>query len=111
MKTNARALFPFQLLLRDPSEHMQNVQENKKFAEDTSASLTPNDDIDRRYTIKVPKADNYFPLIRYKCSSELKPVPIVSFVGAVGVWCALIVYMRETYSSFLLVLWYWILDK
>jgi hypothetical protein len=81
VKTNARNPIPFQLLVRDPSEHMQTLQDNKKIAEDTTASLPPNEDADRRFKIVVPKADNYFPLIRYKCSSELKPVPIVSLIA------------------------------
>ena len=30
------------------------------------------------FTISVPKADDYFPVMRYKCSNDLRPVPIVS---------------------------------
>jgi hypothetical protein len=76
VKSNARSLVPFQLVVRDPSDHIQTLQENKKFAEDTSIS----DRGDKSFTIGVPKADNYFPLIRYKCSNELRPVPIVSLL-------------------------------
>lgn len=62
--------------VKDASQHIQTLQENKKFAED----VTPNsaDPANRTFNITVPKADNYFPLIRYKCSGELRPVPIVS---------------------------------
>jgi hypothetical protein len=73
VKSNARQAVPFQLLVRDPSSHIHTLQENKKFAEDSVTS-----DGDKCFTIGVPKADNYFPLIRYKCSNELRPVPIVS---------------------------------
>lgn len=82
VKSNSRSSVPFQLSVRDPSQHIQTLQENRKFAEDTSASQLSRDMVergDRSFTIGVPRADNYFPLIRYKCSSELRPVPIVSF--------------------------------
>ena len=79
VKTNARSLAPFHMQVKDPSQHIQTLQENKKFAEDTTPS--PADPANRSFTISVPKADTYFPLIRYKCSGELRPVPIVSFLA------------------------------
>jgi Muniscin C-terminal mu homology domain len=32
---------------------------------------------DQKFTVSVPKADNYFPVMRYKCGNDLRPVPIV----------------------------------
>jgi hypothetical protein len=81
VKANHRGPVPFQLTVRDPSKHIQTLQENRKFAEDTSSSHLSREMVergDRSFQIGVPKADNYFPLIRYKCSTELRPVPIVS---------------------------------
>lgn len=75
---------PFFLLVRDPSRHIRIVQENKRFADSMSEELRLSDNpddvgIDHKYTVSVPSADDYFPVLRYKCSSELRPVPIVSF--------------------------------
>jgi hypothetical protein len=33
---------------------------------------------DHKFTVSVPKADSYFPVMRYKCGNDLRPVPIVS---------------------------------
>ena len=79
MKSNARSNSPFFLLIRDPSKQVESLQENKKYADDVSGSINGDDDgVDRKFTISVPKADNYFPVLRYKCIPELRPVPIVS---------------------------------
>ncbi|KAL3945868.1 MAG: hypothetical protein SGBAC_000019 [Bacillariaceae sp.] len=65
---------PFFLLIRDRLHHIESIQENKKFA--TMVNATEEDDADHVFIVTVPKADNYFPVIRYKCNSELRPVPI-----------------------------------
>lgn len=60
---------------------MASLQENKKFAEDVTAELAKDNErdyADRKFTVKVPKTDNYYPILRYKCSPNLRPVPIVS---------------------------------
>jgi len=66
--------FPFYLLIRDPLGHIESIQENKKFA--VMMNADGEEDADHMFTVTVPKADNYFPVIRYKCNSELRPVPI-----------------------------------
>lgn len=68
---------PFYLLLRDPTEQVDSFQENRKFADDVSSAILAEDDADRKYTISVPNGDNYFPVVRYKCVEDLRPVPIV----------------------------------
>jgi hypothetical protein len=83
VKSNVDRGVPFLLLLRDPSKHIQSIQENKKFADSMAESLLsepPATRPDYMFTVSVPKADNYFPVMRYKCGDELRPVPIVSFV-------------------------------
>lgn len=67
---------PFYLLLRDPTEQVESFQENRRFADDVSDAMLAEDDADRKYTIRVPNGDNYFPVVRYKCVEELRPVPI-----------------------------------
>lgn len=79
VKSNApNATCPFYLLLRDPSRHIRMIQENRRYADDKTDLLTDADDdgVDYKFEISVPKAQNYFPVMRYKCSQELRPVPI-----------------------------------
>lgn len=33
---------------------------------------------DHKFTVSVPKTEGYFPVMRYKCGNDLRPVPIVS---------------------------------
>lgn len=61
--------------------HIEAIQENRKFCEDASHELVPDNDTDyadRKILIKIPKPETYFPVLRYKCSSDLRPVPMVS---------------------------------
>jgi hypothetical protein len=76
VKSNTQSGFPFHLSIRDPLRHIQSIQENKKFAEITDKAA--DDDADHLFTVTVPKGDNYFPVMKYKCANELRPVPIVS---------------------------------
>jgi hypothetical protein len=81
VKSNTEKGGPFFLVIRDPSKHLQSIQENKKFADNMADSLrheNPSTRPDYKFTVSVPKADNYFPVMRYKCGNELRPVPIVS---------------------------------
>ena len=68
--------------MRDPSRHIKMIQENRRFADDMTDALlsySPDDvGVDYKFTVSVPSADDYFPVMRYKCSAELRPVPIVS---------------------------------
>lgn len=80
---NRRDGVPFYLLVRDPSRHIRIVQENRRFSDSMAEELRLSDNpddagVDHKYTVSVPSADDYFPVLRYKCSSELRPVPIVS---------------------------------
>jgi hypothetical protein len=83
VKSNTPQGAPFFLIIKDPSKHIQSIQENKKFADNMAEALTlerPGTRPDYKFTVSVPKADTYFPVMRYKCGNELRPVPIVSFV-------------------------------
>jgi hypothetical protein len=74
----------FSLLVRDPSSQIDNLNENKKFAENVSASLkNRNNDkevADYRFNLTIPKQETIVPLLKYKCTGDLRPVPIVSYV-------------------------------
>eukprot|EP00339_Tiarina_fusa_P013514 CAMPEP_0116996154 /NCGR_PEP_ID=MMETSP0472-20121206/65_1 /TAXON_ID=693140 ORGANISM="Tiarina fusus, Strain LIS" /NCGR_SAMPLE_ID=MMETSP0472 /ASSEMBLY_ACC=CAM_ASM_000603 /LENGTH=746 /DNA_ID=CAMNT_0004694701 /DNA_START=278 /DNA_END=2518 /DNA_ORIENTATION=- len=79
VKSNTQQGVPFFLLIKDPSKHIQSIQENKKFADNMAEALMqepPGARPDYKFTVSVPKADNYFPVMRYKCGNELRPVPI-----------------------------------
>eukprot|EP00546_Thalassionema_frauenfeldii_P019672 CAMPEP_0178906708 /NCGR_PEP_ID=MMETSP0786-20121207/6971_1 /TAXON_ID=186022 /ORGANISM="Thalassionema frauenfeldii, Strain CCMP 1798" /LENGTH=679 /DNA_ID=CAMNT_0020578437 /DNA_START=133 /DNA_END=2172 /DNA_ORIENTATION=+ len=68
---------PFFLLIRDPSRHIRMIQENRRYADDMTEHLLENEDLtDHKFTISVPRAEAYFPVMRYKCKPELRPVPI-----------------------------------
>ncbi|KAL3798926.1 hypothetical protein ACHAW5_006086 [Stephanodiscus triporus] len=67
---------PFSLVFTDHSGHIKALQENKKFVEHVSQGGFANREF--AYTIRVPREDEYFPVVRYKCGTSLRPVPIVS---------------------------------
>jgi hypothetical protein len=67
---------PFSLIFTDHSGHIKALQENKKFVEHVSQGGFANREF--AYTIRVPREDEYFPVVRYKCGTSLRPVPIVS---------------------------------
>lgn len=66
--------------MRDPASHIESIQENKKFAEDLTSRMmsSPDDVVDYKFAVSIPKGENYFPVLRYKCVNDLRPVPIVS---------------------------------
>lgn len=70
----------FVLLMRDPSRHIRMIQENRRYAFDKTENLSATSEedagVDYKFQISVPTAENYFPVMRYKCSPELRPVPI-----------------------------------
>ncbi|EEC51327.1 predicted protein [Phaeodactylum tricornutum CCAP 1055/1] len=77
--TNDRKETPFFLFLKDVSSQVESLQENKKFANEVLKTLgnsSDDDFFDRKYSISVPQDESYFPILRYKCISELRPVPI-----------------------------------
>lgn len=78
VKSSAKTSVPFFLLMRDPARHVESFVQNKKFADDVSDALMADEDADRKFTVSVPKDDTYFPVVRYKCTDELRPVPMVS---------------------------------
>jgi len=80
VRSDSQTVTPFFLLLRDPSRHIRMIQENRRYADDMTEALSDYNEedtgVDYKFTISVPRADNYFPVMRYKCSNELRPVPI-----------------------------------
>ena len=72
---------PFALLIRDPSSHIDTLSENKKLADNVSNSQNGKEEpADYKFNILIPKLEAYFPVMKYKCTGDLRPVPIVSCV-------------------------------
>jgi hypothetical protein len=87
------------VLIRDPSNHIQSIQENKKFAENMADSIADEPASDRpdyKFTVSVPRADNYFPVMRYKCGNELRPVPIVRFCASLFFLCLMLASIYDS---------------
>jgi len=73
VRSNVDKTVPFQLLIKDPSNYIHTIQENKMHARSV-IDKTKNSDF--AFAVSVPKADEYFPVMRYKCRDDLRPVPI-----------------------------------
>lgn len=68
-------------MIRDPSSHIDTLTENKKLADDVTDSQNGQGDAaDYKFNLLIPKHEQYFPVLKYKCTGELRPVPIVSFL-------------------------------
>jgi hypothetical protein len=75
VRSNVDRTVPFQLLIKDPSNYIHTIQENKMHARSVIDKMKNSD---FAFAVSVPKADEYFPVMRYKCRDDLRPVPIVS---------------------------------
>jgi hypothetical protein len=65
----------FAIVIRDSMKQVESISENKKVVQDVSRL---SDDNAYKLVVNVPKFDTYFALLKYKCNTELRPVPIVS---------------------------------
>lgn len=69
---------PFTLICMDHSGHIKALQENKKFVRHIlQGSISARE---FAYHISVPREEEFFPVLRYKCGTALRPVPIVSLI-------------------------------
>lgn len=68
------ALVPFLLLVHDHSHHLKSVQENKRFVQKVDDAQSASQEY--AYSITLPREDEYFPVVKYKCTNKLRPVPI-----------------------------------
>uniref|UniRef100_A0A7R9ZQQ0 MHD domain-containing protein n=1 Tax=Craspedostauros australis TaxID=1486917 RepID=A0A7R9ZQQ0_9STRA len=79
IKSNFTTQAPFYLMIRDPSHHVQTIVEDRKCVENLSKDLqydASESRPDYKFSVSVPKLDEYVPVLKYKCSSELRPVPM-----------------------------------
>ena len=75
----------FHLLLRDALGQIDSLTENRKFVAKEGSKR------DYRFNISIPKTDTYFPLLKYKCMGDLRPVPIVRQIAVPAAWHASII--------------------
>jgi len=84
IKSNSSAYTPFALTLSDTSDQIRTVVENKKYADDVSHELSTHNtntnetNVHYKYAVTLPKVNHYYPIVKYKCNNDLRPVPIVS---------------------------------
>ena len=98
---------PFALYLRDPSHHIRVIQENKKYAGGygaavasvTGENVAGESEHERKYVLTLPKTSSYFPVMKYKCSNDLRPVPIVSAWSALCYCGVIYIYITNLHFS------------
>jgi len=73
IKSGSSMDIPFCLVVKDPLRHIKTIQESKTFAKDGPQDSRKGH---YAYNVAIPKVDQYFPVIKYKCTHELCPVPI-----------------------------------
>lgn len=80
VKSSGRASnIPFAFWIRDPSKHIDTLTENRKLAEKVPRSQNgKGNNADYMFNLLIPQQEQYFPVFKYKCTGELRPVPIVS---------------------------------
>lgn len=104
IKCDSSACAPFTLTLNDPHGHIRTVLENKKYANDISHELNRNvneADAHYKYAVTLPKVNHYFPIVKYKCSNDLRPIPIrvESKVRANNVHCRVALQIMSNPSN------------
>lgn len=76
LKSESTAFVPFSVLVRDSSGHIEKLEENTELVNDISKELTKNDDWGYKFIVTLPKPDVYFPILKYRCTAKLSPVPL-----------------------------------
>ena len=90
LKSDSTAFVPFTVVLSDVHDHIEDLFENKKFA-NVVTTLGGGESIgtQRRIDVTLPKYDHFFQLLKYKCKPTLIPVPLVSsyFIVSILFFC------------------------
>ena len=77
MKSKSTAFVPFVVRIKDDDDHAGSIQENSDIANDLSHENEGNG-WKYKFIVTLPKADSYYPVLKYTCSNALVPVPLVS---------------------------------
>lgn len=81
MKSESTAFVPFLCRLFDSETHIESIEHNEKYANNISHEHVSGDEWTYQFIVTLPKADNYYPVLKYVCNKKLVPVPLVS------AWC------------------------
>jgi hypothetical protein len=77
MKSKSTAFVPFVVRIKDDDDHAGSIQENSDIANDLSHENEGNG-WKYKFIVTLPKADSYYPVLKYTCSNAMVPVPLVS---------------------------------
>jgi hypothetical protein len=76
LKSESTAFVPFSVLVRDSMGHIEKLEENTELVNDISKELTKNEDWEYKFIVTLPKPDVYFPILKYKCTTKVSPIPL-----------------------------------
>jgi len=78
MRSQSTAFVPFVVRVFDKEEHIETIEENEQYANNLSNERRPEDEWTNKFIVTLPKADSYYPILKYTCSNKVIPVPLVS---------------------------------
>jgi hypothetical protein len=78
MRSQSTAFVPFVVRVFDKEEHIETIEENEQYANNLSKERRPEDEWTNKFIVTLPKADSYYPILKYTCSNKVIPVPLVS---------------------------------
>jgi len=78
LKSESTAFVPFTIHMFDKDDHIESVEENVEYANDLSHERLKSIDVGwkHKYSVTMPKADKYYPILKYKCSKNIVAVPL-----------------------------------
>jgi hypothetical protein len=80
MKSESTAFVPFLCQLFDSEMHIESIEHNEKYANNISHERVPGNEWAYQFIVTLPKADNYYPVLKYMCNKKVVPVPLVSLM-------------------------------
>ena len=92
MRSQSTAFVPFVVRVFDKEEHIETIEENKQYANNLSQDKRPEDEWTNKFIVTLPKADSYYPILKYTCSNKVIPVPLVSSDEA-------LLYLKDEYPT------------
>lgn len=76
MKSESTAFVPFLCRMFDSETHIESIEHNEKYANNISHERASGDEWSHQFVVTLPKADNYYPVLKYLCSKKVVPVPL-----------------------------------
>ncbi len=86
LKSDSTAFVPFKVALTDVHDHIEMLNENSKYANIVSKEDHMEKDTlgtKFKFMVTLPKYDQFFEILKYKCKSTLIPVPLVSAIALI----------------------------